>query len=327
MRFRHGKLGFLLLACGIWPTSAGAGVRIIEPAVDIAEVRAGIVLARTFEVANDGPANAEILEVRGSCGCLKPQCEPRIIAPHGKAKLTLTINTLGQGAGPHSWSARLRYRADGKENDLAAVVSAQVITEVTVQPAELTIIARGTITQLVTLTDIREKHLQMTTVATTTRGLKAHLLGQGHDAQRRWTAKIQLDVTAELEPGRHTETLSLYTDDPSYQQLRVPVTIIKTSGSSVTAVPEQVVLQAAPGAPASCLVRLRASGTRPVRIARIDTGNPALTCKWAAGPGQDATLRIQLDRSRWNDDLDATVRIHFESPAGEILPLAVAIRP
>jgi hypothetical protein len=327
MLFPRCKLALLLLY-GIWGAPpVWAGVRVTVPALEIGEVRAGVQVTRIFELVNDGPGNAEIVAVRGSCGCLNPQVEPRIIPPNGKAKLTLSINTLGQGAGPHSWSARLRCRADGKESDLSAIVKAHVITEITVQPAALTIVATGARTDIVTLIDLRRNALAVTSVETSTPGLKARLLSPGRDTQGRRTEKIQLDVTGELKSGRHVETLSIYTNDPVYQHLQVLVTIIKQSASSTAAVPDEVTLRPAPGQAASCLVRLHSWGAGAVRINKVETGDPALTCKWAEGPGQDATLRIQLDPAAWTGgELEATALIHLEGYGEEIVRLPIHVR-
>jgi hypothetical protein len=311
-------------------TPAHAGVRVVEPWVDLGEVRAGVRLTRVFDVANDGPESAEIVAVNGSCGCLKPMVEPALIPARGTAKLTMSINTLGQGAGVHSWSARVRYRVKGmedKERELAAAVSARIITEVTVQPAALTIAATGSLTQLVTLTDLRATSLAITAVDTSTAGLQARLLRQGRDPEGRWIGRIQLDVTAALAPGRHSAALSIYTDDPVYRRLEVPVTIIKESARSITAIPEAVVLGPAAGESASALVRLHSLNDRAVRISKIETGHPALTFTWAAGPGSDVTLRLHFDPARWTGgDTGATAQIHLDSPMREVLPLPVRVQ-
>jgi hypothetical protein len=316
-----------LLLAGRGTTLCWAGVRVAQASVQLGEVRAGTQVTHVFELVNEGPASAEILEVRGSCGCLTPQVEPRIISPHGTAKLQLSMNTLGQGAGPHSWTARVHYRTEGKEHDLAAVVSARVITEVIVQPAALTIVGTGAMTQMVTVTDLRVKAFTITALETSTPGLRARMLGQGRDRAGDCTTRIQLDVAADLKAGRHVEALSLYTNDADYRCLRIPVTIIKQSAASAVAIPDEVTLRPRPGQGASCLVRVHTPGVEAVRISAAESGNPALTCIWVAGPGHDATLRIQLDPARWTgSDLDATVRVHLDTPAREVLPVHVQVR-
>jgi hypothetical protein len=325
---KHAKTLSLLLAFAAVDTSPlWADLRVSQPRMDVSQIRAGVPLTRTFELANTGVAEAEILDVHTSCGCLEPQVEPRIVPVGGTAKLTLSIRTLGQGSGAHTWRARVRYRADGKEGELAVAICARVTAEVIVQPAALTIASRGTMSQTVTLTDIRAMPLRITAVEPSTPRLRARLLGQGRDERGHWVGKICLDLAGELEPGRHVETLSIYTNDPVYPQLKVPVTIIRQSVAAVSALPEQVELRAAPGQSASCLVRLRARGDQPVRIRKIDAGHAALTCTWAAGPGADATLRVQLDSRRWNgEDVDATLQVHLETPAGESVSLPVRVR-
>src|SRR5262249_47286546 len=158
-----------------------------------------------------------------------------------------------------------------------------LVTEVTVQPATLTLITDGNLTQLVTLTDQRQQPLRVVGVQTSNPGLQARLLDQ-----HQGSAHIQLEAASTLASGRHDELLTIDTNDAGYRQLQVPVTIIKTS-QTVSAIPARVELLAKEGEPASCLVRLRSDSEKVITVSKIESNHAALTCRWAPGPGNHAT--------------------------------------
>jgi hypothetical protein len=55
-----------------------------------------------------------------------------------------------------------------------------------------------------------------------------------------------------------------------------------------------------------------------VRIEKVDADHPAVTCTFAAGPGNDATLKISVDASKL-DGAPARVRVHLAQPTGVVI--------
>jgi hypothetical protein len=75
----------------------------------------------------------------------------------------------------------------------------------------------------------------------------------------------------------------------------------------------------------SAVVQLKAETA--VHIGAIDPGVPALTCRWAAGPGDRATIRIGLDHSKWDGKpFTGEVRVRLKAPAGESVVIPVSVR-
>ena len=290
------------------------------PVIDLGEVKSGLPLTNSFELINTGPGVVEILETRASCGCLIGKVEPRTIQPGKSGTLVLRMHTLGQAAGPHTWKATVQYRQRGMEKEITVGVHVCLVTEVTVQPATLTLFTAGNLTQLVTVTDQRPKPLRVVSVQTSTPGLKAKLL-----KQESGSAQIQLEIDQALTGGRHDEILTIDTDDAGYRQLAVPVTVIKSS-QSVTAIPARVELHASGNQPASCLIRLRSESEKAVTISKFETGNPGLTCRWAPGPDKQATVRVQFDPGNSvGMKLESAVTVHLASPVEESLVLPVSV--
>jgi len=154
-------------------------------------------------------------------------------------------------------------------------------------------------------------------VRTTSPHLQSRVTAGSQDEAGHRVYKIGLQVAAAMPEGRHDETISIYTDDNEYAELRVPVTVVKRARNGVVARPAEVSLVAPPGQPVpSRIVLLEAGQREPVVVAGADADNPAVTCRWAAGPGSLSTLRIMVDRSRvTGTELRAKVRVHLAKPA------------
>ena len=74
------------------------------------------------------------------------------------------------------------------------------------------------------------------------------------------------------------------------------------------------------------MVQLHAEN-EPVRVESAKGSVPALTCRWAAGPAERSTLRIALDRGKWDGrPFNAEVRVHLQTPAGEWVIIPVSVR-
>ena len=77
----------------------------------------------------------------------------------------------------------------------------------------------------------------------------------------------------------------------------------------------------------TALVQIRSANDDALRIDSIETSLPALTSRWAAGPGNRATVRIGLDRAKWDGrPSDGEVRVRLSAPAPETLVIPVSVR-
>src|SRR5262249_50188852 len=133
------------------------------------------------------------------------------------------------------------------------------------------------------------------------------------------TSRVHLEVKEGLPAGTHEEMLSIVTDDPGYRELRVPVTITKRDRASVSAAPATVNLTIPRGQPASSrIVLLRGEGDQPVEVEKIEVDNPALSCRWAPGPGKMATLKVTVDQIRITDVLRGSIKVHTRKPAATV---------
>jgi hypothetical protein len=305
--------------------AARAGLECPDPVVNAGEVRSGAPLRASFKLVNRGPGVVEVTDVRSSCGCLVPRLERRRYAPGEEGVLPVEVNTLRQGAGSHNWRIVVRYLDDGRPGELAVILAVRVVSEVRVEPPALSIQTETGIAHTLVVTDRRPQPLQVTAVDSSLPALRVQVGGPGQDSQGRTGCTVRVAVPGDFPEGRHVGTVRIFTDDPTYGELEVPVTVIKRAARQVRATPEEVLLAGPAGGPVPAqLVLLGASDGREVRIDRVETDDPALSCRWADGPGPRATLRVVLDRKKVaGDTLKSALRVHLAAPTAEVVVIPV----
>jgi hypothetical protein len=315
-------LGALALLGGVG--KARAELHFPATRVDLGEVRSGARVGHAFPFVNKGPTPVEIVETRPGCGCLRPSLERTLYQPGGQGTLRLEVNTRGESAGAHSWRLQVLYRDGGQVRELLLEVSARVITEVTLQPAALTLMATGPLSQDVLLTDLRAKPLTLRTLTTSSPCLRAHAAERSRDGLGHWIYRIRLEFSGDCAEGRHDEALVLYTDDPEYAELRLPITLLRRPRPRVTASPGDVTLILARGeTTAQRRVRLTDAQGSPVAVDRVRCEDPALDCA-AEETADGCTLLIRVERSRLQgDSLESTIRVDVRSPVRETLLIPV----
>jgi hypothetical protein len=162
---------------------------------------------------------------------LKPRFDKRQLAPGKQGKVLLDVNTLGQPAGPHTWQLTVLYRQGDRIHEQALQIMATVATEVSVQPAAMTLLTQGAISRDVLVTDLRSQPLTIVGVEVTSSLLRAAAGPFQRDDFGNLTSKIRIETAAQLPAGRHEERLVIHTDDPVYRELVVPITIVSEQSS------------------------------------------------------------------------------------------------
>lgn len=304
-----------------FPLPAQAELRVTTPAIDLGVIRGGQRISHRFELTNTSDAAVEILDVQRGCGCLAPRIDQRVIPAGGKTNLAVELRTLGQSDGPHTWRLQVQYRVGEETKLLPLTLRGVVKNDITVQPAILGLHVAKTIQQEIILTDSRATPLRVIDAEARGAGVQ---LTKIERAGKTTTLLVTADA-AQLAPGRHEGRLTITTDDPDYGQLQVPIVVTKATAATVRATPEHVVLRLAVGATsAAALVRLRSPGGQAVRIAKVEASDPSVTCTWAPGPGNDATLKIQA-RSALPASNRSHVEVHLAAPANDVLTIPVIV--
>lgn len=328
-QFQPGRIPCLLplvLLLGVPAGSARADLQVAQPVIELGEVRSGPILRQRFSFVNQGKEPVEIIGARASCGCLTPRLEARTYPPGAAGSVLMEVNTLSQTPGPHSWFVHLSYKNGAVYLETALQLQANLIAEVTVRPAAVTLFADKAMSHELVLTDPRPRPLTVQAVQTSAPKLQARLGDEYRDDLGRRVRKIHVALAEDYAEGRHEEVVVIHTDDPLYQELRVLVTIVKRSPQQLSVLPNAAHLAAPPGQPVPArMLLVRDNAAREVIVERVDADDPAIVCTWAAGPGPMATIKITIDKSRVKGtSLHSAIHIHIRQPLQQTLSVPVS---
>lgn len=304
-----------------------AELRFAQPIIEAGPVRGGPALVQRFHFLNDGNEPIEITETKPGCGCLKPRWSKQRFAPGEEGWIEVEVNTLTQPAGPNQWRVQVFYRNGAEPREVVLQVNALLTKEVIVEPAALNILTGQAITHEITVMDLRSSSLTVTAVRASASQLHCELKPPHHDAGGGPVHVVLLQVGADYPKGQHDETVTIYTDDPAYRELRVPVTIAMREHQRVTATPPEIHLTASPGQPIpSRILLLRDAENQPVIVEQVSADDPALNCRWAEGPGAMTTVKVQIDAAKLRDhQLKSTLHVQIRQPTPQTLHVPVTI--
>jgi hypothetical protein len=316
----------LLLAASVFADSAPLAIES-SPA-DLGEVRANKPLVHTFRLKNTGPVPLTITDVAGPCACVRKSLGTEVLRPGDTTELTIGINLLTQPEGPNAWKLAVRYKTDGNPpvtGTAVVAVAAKVKKDVTVEPVALMLSAEREITGTLTVLDRRGKPLAVTGARI---GLKDVTVAvkPAADADGKRTQRIELTVTDDCPSGQYADEVCIDTDDPDYKELHIPLRVVKKAAATgIQAVPASATLRFAKDqTSASVLLRLRDAGDREVVVEKAEADHPAVACKWAAGPGSMATLRITVDLKDARAAGVGVVTVRLKRPVAETILVPVS---
>jgi hypothetical protein len=319
-----------LLSGGI----AQADLEFAETTADAGEVRAGSPLNHEFTFVNRGPEIAEITGMESSCGCLTPKLDRRSFPPGERGSIRLEVNTLSPAPGPHTWQVKLSCQTATGDTPMTTYrwqiplrLTARLVREIVVEPAAVTMFVDGPMQSEIHIVDLRSQPIQIQEMATTAPGLQARLAGEERDSSGHLVRRVQLQVAGDFPEGRHEEFVSLFSDDPAYREIKVPVTIVKRSRQRLSATPGRIELTHRPGISLPTrTVLIRDKENQPVEVESVKADNPAITCRWAKGPGTMVTLRVQIDGDKIQDSIwETTLRIQVVKPTRQIILIPVIL--
>lgn len=318
---------FITLAVLLFASStASAQLHFAQPAVEAGTVFAGKPLLGKFAFVNAGAQPIQFIDAKPSCACLKPRLPEQPVPAGGKGTIEMAVHTLGQPAGPSAWAARIQYRCGDRTAESVLVLKADLLAEVTCEPAALQLLTSQTLQSQIVIKDTRKQSFAIQSVQTTSPHLKAVAKpSEAASGGTRWV--IRIEVTDDYPDGRREEIVSIHTDDPIYRELKLPVTIVKSSRQRISAVPAEVKLEAVPGQAAARVLLLRDADNQPVVIDQVIADHPAIACSWASGPGNLATVKVRCASVAASaDNLRTVLRIQVKGPVQQTLTVPVEVR-
>jgi len=328
MHFPSFSHAILTLLAVLWTAALDrADLEFAQTTIDAGEARAGASLSHKFTFVNRGSEVVEITGIESSCGCLTPRLDRRTFMPGEHGSMVLEVNTLSPAPGPHTWQVKLSCRSGATVSEIPLRLTARLVREIVVEPAAVNMFVDGPMQTELRLIDFRSKPLQLQEVHTSAPGLQVRLVGQEHDASGHLLNKVQLIIAGDLAEGRHEEFVSLFTNDPDYREIKVSVTIVKRPRQRLSATPSRIELSLRPGAglPAR-MVLIRDRENQEVEVEAVSADSPAITCRWAKGPGTMTTIRIQVDRDQiQHSNQESTVRVQVVKPTRQTLLIPVVV--
>jgi len=317
---------FLLLAAMVGAEPAPLAVDL--PIVDKGELAANKPLVHTFRLKNTTNLSITITEVAAGCGCFRNEVSERLIAPGKVVDLTVGMNLLTQPEGPNTWKLAVRYRVESNPpstGERALQIAARVKKDVSVEPVALMLLSEKEITGTLTVMDRRGKPLTVTGARIGLKNVTTEVKA-ARDADGRRTQTIAITVDDACPAGQYADEVCIDTDDPEYKELRIPVRVVKKAANTgVQALPATVTLRfAKEQTTASYLVRLRDAGDKEILVEKAECDHPAVTCKYAAGPGSATTLRVTVDLDKSKAAGVAIVSVQLKGPKPETILIPVS---
>lgn len=326
-------MNLILLALLFGASDPAPPLQSVGPnVIDGGTARTGPPLTASLTLTHRGEqGTVTVTAVEASCGCTAPTLTSRRLRPGDATDFAISVNTLTQPAGVHTWKATLRYcftpddpQAKPQDFDATLAVKADLVREVSVTPPMLAISTATEARQTLAVSDVRAKPLTIR-AATTASPHVALTVRPAATADGITTTAVELHVKPDYPAGSSQETITLTTDDPTCPELRVPVRIVKRNPDALVPSPELAVVRFSPGQDAaSTLVQVRSPARGPLRIEAAECDHPAVGVKFAQSSGLVGTLRVVVDRSKADGRPgEALVRVRFAEPPGATMIVPV----
>jgi hypothetical protein len=208
--------------------------------IDLGPVEPSEQVAVPFRFTNRGKSRVTINELLPSCGCLQPELKQKVFAPGKSGSFKLRVQTANQLPGPKEYQVTVKY-SDPQPREASVVFRVVLpLNQVFVRPPALafsTYAGAPPTQQEVSILDGRARHLKITRVdcyrnLAFVEQLEGELAETGH-----WRGRLNVSVAANLPSGRHETMIRIFTDDPDYRMLRVPL-VIDVRGTSTIVDPQ-----------------------------------------------------------------------------------------
>jgi hypothetical protein len=204
--------------------------------VDLGPVGPSEEVFAHFDFTNRGPAPIANIELVPSCGCLQPRLNKPKYEPGESGHFAVRVQTANETPGLKEYTVAVKY-ADPEPRE-TNVVFRVVLPEnqVFVSPPALALYHSGPGSlppQEIEITDRRGGHLQITRVDCTRNVARVELAGSEIDESGHWHGRLKVALPDKLPPGRVDAMIRIFTDDPDYHMLRVPLILQGASARTI----------------------------------------------------------------------------------------------
>lgn len=203
-----------------------------------------------FRYRNVSDQTIHIKSLTPSCNCMQPRMDSMEIAPGTIGQLVMPIQLTNEKPGPHEYLVKVMYEdTDLHEVDLGLKVVLPE-KEVMVQPRAMWFFQSGEkeTTQIVTITDSREKSFQVQDIRCSSKLWTVEEKTDVTDLEGNRTLTLAVTLKADAPTGRQRGIIVVYTDDKRYPAIQIPVGCqsldsARSEGLAYVSDPETVVLK------------------------------------------------------------------------------------
>jgi hypothetical protein len=293
---------------------------------EVGKQRTGVALKHRFVLVNQGNQPLHIVMVKPGCGCLKPTLERAVLAPREQTSIRVEVQTATQAVGKNAWRLTVRYREGNTEGELPLHIQADLVRDVTLQPAALLVHTTAPIRHTLTLLEHREKPMEIRAAVTSAPGVEVRVEPVVREVNA-WRRMITVDIGGQCPQGQVQGIVCLYTDDPTCPELKVPLTIHKQTSGRVKVAPSTAeILANVQGALPARVMHVTATTGEAVVVERVEPSHPCIRCSFASGPGSRATLRIHVEREQLPaGPFEGSVKVYMRQPVGEVVTVPVQV--
>lgn len=215
------------------------GLAFDQYMVDLQEVVATEELRARFMFRNTSQHPVTITKLEPSCGCLQPQLKKTVFQPGEIGDFILRIKTVLQQPGFKEFSVTVHY-TDPKPRKRDVFLRVTFPEEqIYVTPRAMTFHQPGSVpvqSELV-MTDLRRNPAEILGVASSSDQMQLEVVKPETSAQGARQQRVRVIVPGPIASGRHNATVTIYTNDPDFHELKVPIQIFGPNKHSLATRP------------------------------------------------------------------------------------------
>lgn len=186
-------------------------------------------LEADFHFTNSADEAITITKLEPSCGCLQPQLAggKRTYEPGERGMFRVQVATVNEEPGPHTYTVAVRYQTSEPHESQVRFKMTLPERKVTITPPELAFFQYNgePSSRDVYLTDFRGDSLEVIGVSSSAEILSVAVQDADVDEAGHHRIPIRLSVPGRVPPGRQMATVTIRTNDPEFDVVRIPVLI------------------------------------------------------------------------------------------------------
>jgi len=245
---RSGLLSLALLPCLIslgfqWagPRPAAQAASAARPAlafdqyaVNLGPISPIHMANGRFRFTNLSDRAVKVTRLTPSCGCLKPRLDKREYAPGESGQFFVHVSTAGEQPGPREYTITMEYEDPEPRKVQLGFRLELPPKQVYVTPRAVLVYTFGaeSAEKEILVTDNRDRPISVTGVETSKEFLSATVVESGIDDAGVKKTRIKVLVDP-VSAGRHEAIVKIFTDDPKFPELKVPVRVHRQSPEAV----------------------------------------------------------------------------------------------